>query len=176
MGGKEKMQNSIVKNSLVIGIIFLFIGISIAPSVTSIDISKHRTSSDDIEDCGCEENNRISPVRVNYLLKRLEFGTKILISRYGHIPEVNEKGEELLDIIHTIYYDFPIICKIIVPIFEILWELEQWTISVCEKLEDNQILLDIFLYLSTLTISLPYFIFYFLALLFNCVEPPFPSN
>ena len=42
------MQNSIAKKSLVIGIIFLFIGISIAPSVTSIHISKDKNSNDNL--------------------------------------------------------------------------------------------------------------------------------
>ena len=42
------MQKSMFRKGLVVGIIFLFAGISIAPSVTSIDISKTKTSNDDL--------------------------------------------------------------------------------------------------------------------------------
>ena len=42
------MQNRTIKKSLVVGIIFLFIGIGIAPNVTSIEFSKTQTSNNDL--------------------------------------------------------------------------------------------------------------------------------
>ena len=77
--------------------------------------------SDVEEDCGCQVVNRYDLVRVKLLLVRIKVFTNILLLRFGYIPEVAEKCNEILDVIKSNrQLDFPIICDILEPIYDAL--------------------------------------------------------
>ena len=57
--------------------------------------------SDVEEDCGCQVVNRYDWFRVKLLSVRLKVVTNILLLRFGHIPEVREKCQEILEIINS---------------------------------------------------------------------------
>ena len=57
--------------------------------------------SDVEEDCGCQVISSHNLVRAERLLARLEVYINIILLRFGYIPEVAEKSEEILDIINS---------------------------------------------------------------------------
>jgi hypothetical protein len=57
--------------------------------------------SDVEDDCGCEDVNRYDLFRVKLLLVRLKVYINIILLRFGFIPEVAEKCEEILDVIKS---------------------------------------------------------------------------
>ena len=62
--------------------------------------------------------NRVALLKVKLLLIRLEAFTNIILTRFGHIPEIREKCEEILDIIDSNkLWDNPIICAVLLSIF-----------------------------------------------------------
>ena len=75
---------------------------------------KIKAVSDIGEDCGCQTVNRVDLLRFKLLLIRVEVITNIILSKFGHIPEVEEKCQDILDIIHSSkVLDYPIICSIL---------------------------------------------------------------
>lgn len=179
------------RKGLVAGIIVLFIGIIVQPAFAN-EITNVRPS-ENIDDCNCQVDDYYDIVRVksllnraDRLLNRVEIFTNLIFLMSKDNPEVTEDCEELSKKITTLKEinkeldtnppkrEYPIICRIIEPIYDILNSLENWVNSMAEKLEDYPKLRNIFLDLTLFTITLPYFIFYAFALLFNCVEPPFP--
>jgi parallel beta-helix repeat protein len=55
-----------------------------------------------LEDCDCQEVDRPNPNNVKHLMIRLKTVTNIFVSRYGHIPEVKEKCQELSNDINSV--------------------------------------------------------------------------
>ena len=105
--------------------------------------------SDVNEDCGCEVVNRYDLFRVKLLLVRLKVVTNILLLRFGNIPEVAEKCEEILDIINSNrQWDFPIICAILEPIWNQWVSMAEIIQDLLIKYADNPIILDIITILS----------------------------
>jgi len=105
-----------MKKALVVGIIVLFLGVVFQPALAN-EISINNTSNIN-EDCGCQGVNRVDLLRVKLLLIRLEVFTNILLTNFGHIPELTEKCEEILDIIHSnrgLFNEF--ICAIVAALF-----------------------------------------------------------
>jgi hypothetical protein len=71
-------------------------------------------ASDVEDDCGCQVVSSSNLVRVKLLMFRLKVVTNILLLRFGYIPEVAEKCEEILDVINSNrLLDYPIICDIL---------------------------------------------------------------
>ena len=93
------MQNSIVKKSLVVGIIFLFIGIGIAPSVTSIDISKNKTVKDNLVEIDVQlfKPNGIEDHKM-YITQEQNEQLDILIENFKQDIEKSESYEESVGI------------------------------------------------------------------------------
>ena len=74
-----------MKKALVICIILLFLGVGFQPALAN-------EVSDVDEDClECQPVNRIDLLKVKLLLIRVEAITNVILSKYGHIPEVAEK-------------------------------------------------------------------------------------
>ena len=94
------MRNVCFKKALVVGIIVLFLGVGFQPALANeVSIAK---TSDVEEDClECQPVNRVDLLRVRLLLIRLETITNIILSKFGHIPDIEEKCGEILDIIHS---------------------------------------------------------------------------
>ena len=90
------------KEILITGIICLFIGVGIQPAFANENISINRTSSENIEDCNCQDADNYDIVRVKSLLnkaermlKRVEIFTKLIPILSKNNPEVIEDCEEL---------------------------------------------------------------------------------
>jgi hypothetical protein len=54
------------------------------------------------DDCGCQVVNRYDLFRVKFSLLRLKIVANILLLRFGHIPEIREKCQEILDDISSV--------------------------------------------------------------------------
>ena len=110
------------KNILIcVGITILFLGVGFQPALAN-EISTNIVSDVD-EDClDCQPVNRVELLKVKLLLIRIEAFTNIILSRFGHIPEVKEKCEEILDIINSEGLN-DIICNILMRIGIFLEEL-----------------------------------------------------
>ena len=75
-------------------------------------------ASDFDEDCNCKPINDLQLVKIERLLNRLENRINFILLKYGHIPEVKEKCEEILDVIHSNrVLDYPIICGILLILY-----------------------------------------------------------
>ena len=58
--------------------------------------------ANEVEDCNCNPTiSDLQLVRIERLLNRLENRINFILLRYGHIPEVAEKCEEVLDSINS---------------------------------------------------------------------------
>ena len=122
------MNKNLLSKTLVIGIIFLFIGVSVSSAI-SIDAKSTISNNESVEDCGCQDVSSQHLVRLERLLDRLEVSTKILLLLSKHNPEIAEKCQEMFDRITTItdkyeelkpkapLDDYPIICAILESIF-----------------------------------------------------------
>ena len=89
-----------------------------------------RTKTSDDDDCNICPTD-VSKIRIKTLLNHLEVVTNSLKLRYGHIPEVNEKCEELSEYIDIInLWGFPITCKILVNLIDILMILAGITMGM----------------------------------------------
>ena len=85
-------RNNMLKNSIVFGVILLFLGVGFQPALSN-EISTNPVSVD--EDCfECQPVNRVDLLKVKLLLIRVEAFTNIILSRFSHIQEIREKCEE----------------------------------------------------------------------------------
>ena len=93
------------KEILIFGIIFLFIGVGIQPAFANENISVNRTSSKNIEDCGCEENNRINSEIFDELTDIIS-NKETLFNRLTILKELNENGSIICDFLITIWFQY----------------------------------------------------------------------
>ena len=102
-----------VKKALVFGIIVLFLGVGFQPALAD-EISTNIVS-DVEEDClECQPVNRVELLKVKLLLIRIEAFTNVILSRFGHIPEIREKCEEASErISEIILQDNTVICNLL---------------------------------------------------------------
>ena len=118
------MKKDMLSKTLVLGVILLFIGISFQPAY-AVESKLSADSTENDEDCNCKEIDRLDLIRANLLLNKLEILTNILLFRYGHLPEIEESFQELLDIIKSYrQVNHQIICKLlenIVPRLESIY-------------------------------------------------------
>ena len=160
------MQNSIVKKSMIFGIIFLFIGIGIQPVFAS-EITND-TISDNIEDCNCQvDDNNLVRVerlfnRIESLLDRVEIFTNLIPLAYKDNPEVIKDFEELSEKINTFkemkeefnsdsaFLDDELICDILWGIFYGAFNFTDFLASLMR----NSVILTILLYPIGFTIAL----------------------
>ena len=99
----------------------------LATLILLVPINSVVGASDIIEDCNCNPVSDLQVVRIERLLDRLESRINFILLRYGHIPEVKEKCEEVLDIINSdILRDFPIICSILENISDAIYAFEDY--------------------------------------------------
>ena len=89
-------RNHMIKNSLVFGVILLFLGVGFQPALaTEISINP---VSDVEEDClDCQPVNRVELLKVKLLVIKLKAFNSIILSRFGHIPDIAEKCQEISD-------------------------------------------------------------------------------
>ena len=128
-------MNTICKKTLVIGIILLFVGVSVSSAI-SID-SKPSVSNVESEECSdCRELSKAEMVKVKHLINRLEVYSKLIFILSRHNPELREISEELSNFIHSINWYFPIICGalegILYKLIEIYDLFDEWIDSLEE--------------------------------------------
>ena len=123
----------------------------------------------DVEDCGCQVVNSSDLVRVKLLMVRLKVVTNILLLRYGHIPEIQEKCQEILEIINPDNpLDVPLICDILLyPIWRLMVKFAELAFSTPNELM-SLVYYMIAAYLEVIFVRIGY--------AFNCEdwEPPEP--
>jgi hypothetical protein len=126
------MQKRLYYKTLAIGIILLFLGVSVSSAI-SIDTKSTITNIQSEECKECNEVSKSDLVIVERLLNRVEVYSKLLLVLSNNNPEIREKCEELSNIKDTIDWDFPIICNILgsiafklEDIADLIWE---WVIS-----------------------------------------------
>ena len=125
-----------MRKLLVFGIILLFLGVGFQPALAN-EISTN-TVSDVDEDCiECQPVSRVDLLKVRLLLIRLEVFTNVILSRFGNIPRVSEKNEEIYDKISTLkeinnelklnssLLDFPNIRSLLDNYFNLLWDIRE---------------------------------------------------
>ena len=112
-----------MRKGLVVGIILLFLGVGFQPALAK-DVSTNVVSDVD-EDCfECQPMSRVDLLKVKLLLIRIEAITDVIVSRFGHIPEIQEKCEEVLDIINSdIHWNFSVICAFIDTIYTSIYNI-----------------------------------------------------
>ena len=118
------MSSKYFMKVLVVCIIVLFLGVGFQPALAN-EIST-TTVSDVDEDClECQPVNRIDLLKVRLLLIRVEVLTNILMQRFGHIPEIKEKCEEISNRISKLQVlnENSFICDFLWIIIEISSEL-----------------------------------------------------
>ena len=96
----RKMRNVCLRKVLVVGIIVLFLGVGFQPAFAN-EINTTIVSDVD-EDClECQPVNNVDILRVRLLVIRIKAITNVILSRFGYIPEVKEKCEEVLELINS---------------------------------------------------------------------------
>jgi hypothetical protein len=94
-------MNPICKKTLVIGIILLFIGVSVSSAI-SVD-NKPIVSLDESEECiECRELSNAELVKVKQLINRVEVYSKLLMVLSNYNPEIKDECEEISDKISTL--------------------------------------------------------------------------
>jgi len=130
--------------------------------------------SDVEEDCGCQDVNRYDLLRVKLLMGKLKVITNILLLRFGHIPEIQEKCQEILDVINSNrQLDNSIICDILEPIWNLLKYIGEIGNDLLSRYEDNPIIFGILIFLA-LPLEYIGFILHFLGNAFDCEWAPMP--
>jgi len=116
------MRDCLFRKGLVVGIIFLFIGVGVYPAFAE-DTKQSIVNNQSEDDCGCQVVNRYNLFRVKLLLVRLEVYINIILLRFGYIPEVAEKCQEILTKLNILSDDWPYyICKILYSINNLILE------------------------------------------------------
>ena len=132
--------------------------------------------SDVEDDCGCEVVSSSNLVRVERLLARLEVYINIILLRFGHIPDVQEKCQEIIDVINSNrQLDFPIICDILESIWNQLNYIANNINYLLSELEDISIIANIIVIFLGFPVGCIALIVYSLGLSFGCeCLPPNP--
>ena len=131
------------------------------------------------EDClECQPVNRVDLLRVKLLLTRLEVFTNVILSKLGHIPEIEEKCEEILDIIHSNrLLDSPIICAILSIIISPIEKYVSYVIELGKYWREHGIpsifavFIIFFLEMVMMPLALLYVYIYGLGVVYDCWEP-----
>ena len=84
------------KEILILGIIFLFIGLGINPAF-AVEISND-TTSEDIEDCDCEVTDNFDIVRIKSLLNRAERSINRVETFAKLIPILSKDNPEVFEV------------------------------------------------------------------------------
>jgi len=88
-----------MKKIIVFGVIVLFVGMCFQPAF-AVENRVSTNKVEKVEDCDCQEVSNSDFLMIKELLTELDEYTNTIIKRFGHIPEVKEKCQELLDAIN----------------------------------------------------------------------------
>jgi hypothetical protein len=190
-------KNTSLKKGLVIGIIVLFIGIAVTPSINAgITIKKDIQviidnlvieTSDVEENCNCEDVIKSNIHRNEELLNKLEVNNNVISILSKHNLETTEKYKELLDIIPKFSMivdkptsiqsssDYPyFLCAMLAAATLSFYSLFVYYIGLAEKYENNEILHKIFYSIALYFGNL--FMYYGCLFFDYCGEPIYALN
>jgi hypothetical protein len=165
-----------MKKIIVISIIVLFVGMVFQPAYAVETIPK-ADKIEQLEDCYCQEVDRVNIVRVKFLFNRLKVFTNILLVRFGNMPEVKEKSKELLEVVDSNrQLDFPIfprVCDFLEGIIDNLSAIFDYIFELMGKYPNSIIIECIcnFIWLIAAFLLIPIAALHFG---FGC-DPPPPS-
>jgi hypothetical protein len=107
------MKKNMLSKALAIGVIILFVSIGFKPAF-AIENKLSNDNTEKNEDCNCLEGNRHHPIKIEFLLTKLKVVTNILLLRFGHLPEIKEICQNILDIIGSNrQQDYTLLCNIL---------------------------------------------------------------
>ena len=156
---------------LAIGIIALFMGVSVS---SAISVDTESTIVEIVEDCGCEEVSDSDLIKVERLLNKVEVYSKLLLVLSKYNPEVKDKCEEILQVINSNkQWNFPIICDILESILNLISDLIDFITSyLLPKIDPifESIILFLFAPIGFIGLSLVP-----LGIIFGCDWVPEPS-
>jgi len=153
------MQKKHTRGILAIGIVVLFIGVGIHPAF-AVNTKQSMVNKVSVEDCGCGEVSDTDLVKVDRLLDRVEFYSKLLLVLSQHHPELREISEELsnqLSNINKLYDEFNTnilqqikrpICYFLEPLYVIIFIIWVYSGVMCQLavlVYDSVLLLILFL-------------------------------
>ena len=126
----------------------------------------------DVEnDCGCEVISSRNLVRAERLLARLEVYINIILLRFGHIPEVAEKCQEILDVINSNrVLDYPILCAEIERLFNKLIDISSILEHYFNEFKNNPIIVNIIGTFLVIFIRLSGYV-WAIGVIFDCWGP-----
>ena len=129
------MTKEMFSKILAIGVILLFIGVGIQPAF-AVELKLSTDKTEKAEDCECQEVNRADPFMVLLWLDKLEVFTNIILSKFGHIPEVEEDCYDMFNIINS--YDplsnGEVVCAIIIGFYSVISSIYNSIKELQEKL------------------------------------------
>ena len=143
------MRNVCFKKGLVVGIIVLFLGVGFQPALAN-EVAITQTS-DVEEDCGCNEVINPKLVFISNLLERVENYVNYIQVKYGYIPDIEEKCNEILTNINLRFQAYELICDFLWDIYEPISSFQELLQEIGKNLEDNpimRIILESIFYLS----------------------------
>jgi hypothetical protein len=124
--------------------------------------------SDVENDCGCQVVNSSDLFRFKLLLVRIKVVTNILLLRFGYIPEAAEKCNEILGVINSNrQLDYPIICDILEPIWNLIEDIIGILYYLGHAFKDNPIIFNIINILGSHVLRM-YEIFLAIGVSFQC--------
>ena len=166
--------DKVMKKIIVICVIFLFIGVVFQPVLAGeASITK---KSDVNENCvECQPASRVDLLRVRLLVIRIKAITNVILSRFGYIPEVEEKCEEVLDVIHNNkilkHPEYPIICSILKSILYLVYIPYIPLLKIWEKIYEKKIGIILYPIMIFLLSSIIWFTFLYYEE-YECEEWP----
>ena len=93
------MNNRFIGKLSAIGIIFLFIGVSISSGISVIDLSSPKSNV--VRNCGCKRLNETCLLFLDRQLNKLKTHSKLLLLFSKDNPKLQEISEELLEFINS---------------------------------------------------------------------------
>ena len=145
----------------------IFATLMLTVSLTSV------VSANEVKDSNCKPTiSELQVVRIERLLDRLESRINFILLRYGHIPEVEEKCEEVLDVIHSSrILDYSIICSILGNLGNTFASLYESLISILDN-HPNNLILHLIIRPFLITVGYLTLFFYLIGSMFDCWDFP----
>jgi hypothetical protein len=139
------MNKDMLSKTLTLGVIILFATVGIQPAL-AVEPKVSSDNIENVEDCDCQEIDILNPFMFKLWLNKLKVVTKIIMSRFNHIPEVKEQCQELSNDISSVgIKDW--FCDNLERVYDSTVNL---FLYLEQKLKDEPRYIDGFLFLCTL--------------------------
>ena len=165
------MQKGLIRKGLVFSVIVLFIGVGVNPAFAEESIT---TTLDSEKDCiECQVSEGYNPLRMNLLSIKTKVIANLILLKFGDIPEIKEKCQEILDEIN-IYYplDYPIICDTLSVMMTQIENFGDYFMEIIRQLKEiSYLLAQLVFWPVALIIDSIYTSIFITGIFFDCWEP-----